>query len=388
AGGWRLRTCWAAVKLPTCTDAAGAWGARSAVCPAPNPCFKAARREILANIVVNVELREGIPTAPSLFALSEARRVARSLGATVYAFVVGEAMVPLVDSLAEPLGRAGADKALFLADPLAAACPVEPLWREVLDLIVERLRPRLVLWPAGSIGHQLGPLLAVRLGASFFPRASLELADPVREGAASDFVRAPGEPALTARRWTDSHDGFFTVGVGANWAPVVAIMPAGPVPELGAGGAAEIGVLDARHEEGRGVEVLAREPAPRASAELASTVVVLAPSDQAAFAGVQADLLRDDVLVIQGAEALTQLEHASPRLVLLLSSRAGTAALSRLRVAPDAHVVALSAGRRASPQSPIVDRVWKTDRAAAAAKLEAALTKADRPRDIAVGESS
>jgi hypothetical protein len=343
--------------------------------------------EILANIVVNVELRGGTPTAPSLFALGEARRVARALGATVYAFVVGEAMVPLVDSLAEPLGRAGADKALLLADPLAAACPVEPLWREVLDLIVERLRPRLVLWPAGSVGQQLGPLLAVRLGASFFPRASLELADPARQGAASDFVRVPGEPALIARRWTDRNDGFFTVGIGSGCAPVVATLTAGVTHTQETGGAAEIDVLDARHQDGRGVAILAREPAPHASAELASTVVVLAPADQAAFARLRPEHLRDGVLLVQGAEGLAQLESASPRLVLLLSSRAGTAALSRLRVAPDAHVVALTSGRRASPQSPLVDRVWKVERATAATKLDASLTNTTMgTRDLAVGE--
>ncbi|HEY0710499.1 MAG TPA: hypothetical protein VGG33_27085 [Polyangia bacterium] len=337
---------------------------------------------------MNVELREGIPTAPSLFALGEARRVARALGATVYALVVGEAMLPLVDSLEEPLGRAGADKALLLADPLAAGCPVEPLWRELLDLIVERLRPRLVLWPAGGIGHQLGPLLAVRLGANFFPRASLELADPVGQGAADDFVRAHGEPRLTARRWTESHDGYFTTGIGAGCAPVVATLSAGIVPEPGSGGAAEISVLDARHHGARGVAVLTRQPAPHASAELASTVVVLAPADQQAFRNLRPDLVRDDVLLIEGASALPLLEHASPRLVLLLSSRAGTAALTRLRVAPDAHVVALTGGRRASPQSPMIDRVWKTDRAVAAGKLETTLTDGEETRDIAVGETT
>jgi hypothetical protein len=329
-----------------------------------------ARRDALANIVVNVELRDGRPTAPSTFALGEARRVAHTLGATVYALVVGEAMLPLADTLAEPLGRAGADKVLLLADPLAAACPVEPLWRDVLEVIAERLAPRLFLFPAGSVGLQLGPLLAVRLGASFLPRAALDLGE-----------RGPtnleGEPRLSIRRWSDRQDGFFTAGIGAAFAPMVVTLGAGGPPLLQGGGPAELSVLHEPRTTRRPVEILSSEPAPQASAELASTVVIA--SVEPGEAALPTTELRPDVLVLGDSDSLDLLEHASPRLVLLLSARGNAAALTHLKLSPDAHVVALSSGRgspRGPLQGPLVDRLWKIDRPHALARVGVAITAA------------
>jgi hypothetical protein len=311
---------------------------------------------------VNVELRDGRPTAPSTFALGEARRVAHTLGATVYALVVGEAMLPLADTLAEPLGRAGADKVLLLADPMAAACPVGPLWRDVLEVIAERLAPRLFLFPAGSVGLQLGPLLAVRLNASFFPRGAVELGE-------SGPNNLEGEPRLAIRRWSDSRDGYFTAGIGAAFAPVVVTLGAGgPGPSVSSGaGPAELAVLHEPRMTRRPVEIVSSRPTPQAHAELAATVVIA--SGEPGEAALPGDL-RPDVLVLGDGDSLDLLEHASPRLVLLLSSRGTSAALARLKVSPDAHVVALSGGR---PRGPLVDRVWKTDRSHALARVTAAL---------------
>lgn len=290
--------------------------------------------------------------------------MARALGATVYALVVGDSVGPLADTLAGPLGRAGADKVLLVADARAAACPIEPLWRDLLDAIVERLRPRLFLWPAGSIGLQLGPLLAVRLGAHFFPRSSFDL----------DAGGIEGEARLVIRRWNETHDGHWTVGSGAAFAPAVVTLAAGHAAVLLGAGAAEVAVLRAGDDGPRGIEVLATSPAPQAAAELASTVLLLA--DKEADGTPMLPHVRPDVMVVGEARAAELLQEASPHLVVLLSARGGNAALRDLRLAPHAHVVVLAGGRRGPPRSPLVDHIWKIDRPAAIARLAAALSKA------------
>jgi hypothetical protein len=325
------------------------------------------RRCALANIVVNIELRDGHLTDPTRFALGEARRVARALGATVYALVVGAEIGPLADALALPLGQAGADKVLLVADRLAAECPVEPLWRNVLDAIVDRLRPRLFLWPAGSIGLQLGPPLAIRLGANFFPRATFDL----------DGGGVESDARLVIRRWTDSQDGFLTVGIGAAFAPAVVTLTAGHSPADQGVGPAEVAVLRAGDDGARGIEVLSTTPAPAAAAELASTVVLMPErvpdaTDRTLLHG------RPDVMIMAESRSFELLQEASPQLVVLLSTttRGGNAALKDLRLAPGAHVVVLAGGRRGPPRSPLVDHIWKIDRPAALTRLAAALGKA------------
>jgi hypothetical protein len=279
--------------------------------------------------------------------------------------VVVDNVVPLADALAGPLGLAGADKVLLVADPLAAGSPIEPLWRDVLDAIVERLRPRLFLWPAGSVGLQLGPLLAVRLRANFFPRATFDL-DP---------GGIEGEARLCIRRWTEKQDGYWAVGIGAAFAPAVVTLPAGhPTPGAGAG-PAEVAVLRAGDDGPRGIEVLATAPAPQAAAELASTVVLLAEKGVDETVPILPQV-RSDVMVVGESRSFELLQEACPKLVVLLSARGGAAALAHLRLAPDAHVVVLGGARRTPPRSPLVDHIWKVDRPAAIAKLAAALAKA------------
>jgi electron transfer flavoprotein alpha/beta subunit len=316
-----------------------------------------------------VDLREGGPTAPSLFALTEARRVAQALGATVYALVVGGPLGAAADALATTLGRAGADKLLLLEDSAAAVSPVEPLWRAVLDAIIERLGPRLFFWPAGSVGLQLGPVAAVRLGASFFPRASVEIAQGGPEG----------EARLSIRRWSDSQDGFWTAGVGASFAPAVVTLAAGYAERMPGAAAAEVTVLRAETPRSRGVEIVERGPAPHAAAELASTVVLLPDAEKDKTAPHLAAPGRPDVVVLSEGASLAPLEGASPKLVVLLSSRGSTAALGRLRLAPDAHVVALASGRRGPPKSPLIDHIWKVERPQAIAHLGAAFSEPITP---------
>ena len=101
----------------------------------------------------------------------------------------------------------------------------------------------------------------------------------------------------------------------------------------------------------RGIEALTSAPAPQAAAELVSIVVLLPQSDPDETTPLLLHM-RPDVMVADQARSFELLDDASPRLVLLLSARGGTAALARLRLAPDAHVVVLSGARARAAAQP------------------------------------
>ncbi len=117
------------------------------------------------------------PSALSLQALGEGRRIASSMGAALYAFATlpGRTIeVAARDAVARTLGRAGADKVVLLATettpgPVQWGSHGEPLHRACDDL-----RPNLILIPADGPGRDLAPRLATRMGAVFLAEPQIE----------------------------------------------------------------------------------------------------------------------------------------------------------------------------------------------------------------------
>jgi hypothetical protein len=141
---------------------------------------------VLPNILVYIDVRQGRPTGPSLYALAEARRAARAGGATVFGVV---ATLPLdttqLAALAGPIGAAGADKLLLCEGEDLGAPPTDATHGRVLDAAGSRVPAALVLLPAGGPGTALGPPLAARLGGPYVPWCELVLSDadpPLPEG--------------------------------------------------------------------------------------------------------------------------------------------------------------------------------------------------------------
>jgi electron transfer flavoprotein alpha subunit len=317
----------------------------------------------LANIVVFVELRDGQPTAPALFALGEARRAANALGATVYALVVAGALAPeAIDELPGPLGASGADKVLLCVGPALAGPPIDPVYAGLLDQVVKTLRPRLFLWPAGSVGLQLAPPLALRAGAAFFPRASIELG----EGAAKD---APA--ALALRRLSADLDGVWTLTLTGSNANAVATLSAGRAQAPSAGGETELQLLSPPVPSAAAIEVLETTPDPEADLELASLLIVAGGADrEKTVAELRAAGAPAGTTVLSDLPA-DGLGDACPALVVILGGKPYPPGLARVRVAPAAQVVL--AGKRAAVPSPLVNALWQVDRARATAMLGAAL---------------
>src|SRR5262245_30910213 len=114
----------------------------------------------MSAIVTFAEQREGRLRRASLEAVSEARRLAGGLSASVEAVLVGSG----VGDLAGELGRYGADRVHVFDQAELGAYATEPYARALAQVIGE-VKPGLVLIPFTAMGKDLAPRVAARLGA-------------------------------------------------------------------------------------------------------------------------------------------------------------------------------------------------------------------------------
>ena len=92
-------------------------------------------------------------------AVSEGRRLADTLGATVTAVVLGSG----VDEIAGELGQYGADKIVVGDDPAVADYTTDAYTNVLFDVVKDN-DPRILLLGASSQGKDLSARLAMRLG--------------------------------------------------------------------------------------------------------------------------------------------------------------------------------------------------------------------------------
>src|SRR5262249_29605318 len=149
------------------------------------------------------------------------------------------------------------------AAPALAGAVLDVTHGRVVLQVAEQLRPALVLFPAGAVGPELAPPLAVRLDASYQPRASLEVIELPSEG------EARGRRCLRVRRLRPGGREPRPLDVADGRRTVVAPLPAGrPARSLGEP-LAEVEMLsDTRPGRPAPVE-LSSDPDPEADLELA-----------------------------------------------------------------------------------------------------------------------
>lgn len=166
----------------------------------------------MACVLVHIEAEGDRPTPAALSALGEGRRIASTLGATLYAAalvsnsqregrekdkerpserrarrgttVTADAAAKVVppdrarahrrEALTKALGQAGADKVVVLSSDGAVAPAVWSTTGPALAAACDHLRPALVLFPATAGGTDIAPRLAARMGAAFVSEAVVE----------------------------------------------------------------------------------------------------------------------------------------------------------------------------------------------------------------------
>jgi hypothetical protein len=227
----------------------------------------------MASIVAYIEVREGAITSPSLFAMSESRRIAQTAGATVYAFLpVGAIAHVQIDQLAEQISAAGADRILCSSDETLAGPPLDVTHGGILAQLAEHLRPLLFVFPAGGAGTELGPPLAIRIGAAYVPAASIEI-HSIDCCARSGRMDESASHRVLVTRWRAAGDSLRRIDVGDLERPVIAVLQAGAATQALGESYAEVEMLPCPTANRPACRVLRSEVDPAGRIEACSTVV-------------------------------------------------------------------------------------------------------------------
>jgi electron transfer flavoprotein alpha subunit len=112
----------------------------------------------MATIVTFAELRDGKLRRPSLETVSEGRRLAGALGASVTSVVVG----PGASGSASALASYGADRVYTFED---ASTYATETYAKALARVIADTKPSVVLVPATAMGKDMAPRVAARVGA-------------------------------------------------------------------------------------------------------------------------------------------------------------------------------------------------------------------------------
>jgi len=340
--------------------------------------FRSHRRSgaTLPNLIVYIDLRDGEPTGPSLFAVSEARRIAHAAGLSVFALCMSEPAAASAPTLAARLGPAGADRVLICEGAGLGAPPLDVTHGRALMSAVERIPPIIVLFPPGGPGDELGPSLASRMGAAFGPGVDVEVS-------AEPGPLADGVGRVRLCRWRADRAGVRSLDPVEIERPVVAILGAHGTPAPIGTPDIDVDVIACAAVPHPPVVELGSEPDDMAALALARALVVVADgAAEARVAELRAAVPADVAVVYapagaERAKLAAALSASSPELVLDVGgaalaaevaisprTRLGRVALDGLPPAPDALRVAPDALWPA----PATDGTWR----ALAAALEAA----------------
>jgi len=265
----------------------------------------------MASIVAYIEVREGAITAASLFAIGESRRIAQAAGATVYGLL---ALGPLshvqIDHFAEQVSAAGADRILCSSDESLAGPVLDITHGPILAQITDHLRPVLLFFPAGGVGSELGPPLAVRIGAAYVPTASVEIHS-------LDSGQASSPQRIFVTRWRSARDTIRRIDLGDLERPVVAVLAAGDKSDFAGESYAEVEMIPYPTPKRPAERVLRSEVDSAAEVELCGTLVCVPSGTDAAELGTLRAALPHGVCV--RTEDACDLGRASPQRLILLS---------------------------------------------------------------------
>jgi hypothetical protein len=269
----------------------------------------------MASIVAYIELREGAITRPSRFVVAEARRVADSAGATVFALLtVGPLAQVEMDRLASEISAAGADRILCSSADSLGGPELDVTHGAILAQVADHLRPLLFLFPAGGVAAHLGPSLAVRIGAAYLANARIAVCAEERDP-------EPASQRVLLSRWRAARDGLRKIDVGDLERPVVASLVSGPFPRPAGEPYAEVEMVpcpDSKFPEARVVEA---EVDAAAALELCQTMVWSGrPATATAVAALRTELPAGTCLVTPDEAEGPAIRLAAPRDLFILPS--------------------------------------------------------------------
>jgi hypothetical protein len=340
---------------------------------------RSAEGATLPNLIVYIDRREGTPTNPSLFALSEARRISHAAGLTVFALVMSDppGAAATYDDLAATLGLAGADRVLVCEGAGLGAPALDSTHGRALLSAAERVPAIVVLFPAGGPGDELGPPLAVRLGAAFAPAIEIQISEesgPLAEGVGR----------MRMRRWRADRTGYRQLDPVEIERPVIAILGAHGASTQAGTPHIDVEVIACPPPANPTMVELASEPDDLDSVVSARGLILLGPGVAAEVAARLRAAAPAGVAVVEAGHASpAALAAASPELLLeigrseLMVGVSPRARLGLVDIDAQAEGAAPATGpARSAARRPPYDLVWKPGRADPWDDLIAALSRA------------
>ena len=154
-------------------------------------------------ILVFIEIRDGKAKKTSLEALAEGKRRADDLNTEAHAVLMGHG----VEGLASELFSYGASKVYVLENSLFAHYSASS-YSQALHSLVEEEKPEIILFSATSMGKDLAPRFAAKLGVSLasdctgtsIQEGKLEVTRPIFAGKALATVAFKSSPQIASLR--------------------------------------------------------------------------------------------------------------------------------------------------------------------------------------------
>jgi hypothetical protein len=214
-----------------------------------------------------------------------------------------------LDGLTAALGRAGADRVLVCEGANLGAPALDATHGRALLAAAERVPPIVVLFPVGGPGDELGPPLAVRLGAAFGSAVDVDISEEA--GPLAD-----GVGRVRLRRWRSDGSGYRQLDPVEIERPVIATLGAHGEPEQRGTADVDLEVIDCPPSSLTIVE-LASEPDDLEAVTAARGLILTAPSvAREIVARLRAAAPAGVVLVEAASASPAALASSSPAFVL------------------------------------------------------------------------
>lgn len=281
--------------------------------------------------------------------------MAHGAGLTVFALVLDEPQASAgLESLANALGRAGADRVLVCEAAGLGAPPLDATHGPALFTAVERVPPIVVLFPTGGPGDELGPSLAMRLGAAYAPAVDFVLSEEA--GPLAD-----GVGRISLRRWRADRSGYRQLDPVEIERPVVAILGAHGTPREDGTSDIDVEVITCTAPADPPLSELASEPDDLDAVAQARGLVVLGPRVPPEVAERLRASAPAGVAVVDDSTAPRALAAASPERVL---NAGDVAAVTEIGVSPRTAIGVVDldgaeAATEGTPERVGPDVVWK-----------------------------
>jgi hypothetical protein len=253
------------------------------------------------------------------------------------------------EPLADALGRAGADRVLVCEAAGLGAPPLDATHGPALYTAIERVPPIVVLFPTGGPGDELGPTLAMRLGAAYAPAVDIVLSDEA--GPLAD-----GVGRFNLRRWRADRSGYRQLDPVEIERPVVAILGAQGAPRENGTSDIDVEVITCTAPAEPALSELASEPDELDRITQARELFVLGPGVPPEVAARLRAGAPAGVAIADGSTAPDALAAASPEVMVAAGGGGEVGVSPRTAIA----VVELDGtGGAGAPGQVAPDFVWR-----------------------------